>query len=190
MEASYAPMEEFLKGHLGPKAGNAGKPLPEPQDVVLYGFGRIGRLVARQLIAQSGSGDVLRLRAIVLRKKGANDLTKRADLLRRDSVHGSFNGAILVDPDKDQLICNGNRIQIIYANSPAEVDYSNYGIRDAIVVDNTGVWRDQKGLSQHTNCPGAEKVILTAPGRDNIPCLLYTSPSPRDLSTSRMPSSA
>ena len=27
-------------------------------------------------------------------------------------------------------------------------------------------------------------------GGDTAPCLLYTSPSPRDLSTSRMPSSA
>ena len=172
-DASYAPMKEFLEGKIGPEAGRTSKPLPEPQDIVLYGFGRIGRLVARLLIAQSGSGDILRLRAIVLRKKGGNDITKRANLLRRDSVHGSFNGTILVDPDKQQLLCNGNEIQVIYANSPADVDYSKYGINNAIVVDNTGVWRDEKGLSQHLNCPGAAKVILTAPGRDDIPNIVY-----------------
>ena len=32
-------------------------------------------------------------------------------------------------------------------------------------------------------------LFITTPDSDNY-CLLYTSPSPRDLSTSRMPSSA
>ena len=36
--------------------------------------------------------------------------------------------------------------------------------------------------------PEMETLIL--PAWDCLPCLLYTSPSPRDLSTSRMPSSA
>ena len=34
------------------------------------------------------------------------------------------------------------------------------------------------------------KVLILDINKPNISCLLYTSPSPRDLSTSRMPSSA
>ena len=65
----------------------------KPKDVVLYGFGRIGRLVARELMARTGKGSQLRLRAIVTR--GNSDeitLEKRASLLRNDSVHGDFSG--------------------------------------------------------------------------------------------------
>ncbi|MGI0116594.1 glyceraldehyde-3-phosphate dehydrogenase [Zooshikella sp. RANM57] len=139
------------------------------QDVVLYGFGRIGRLVARILIERAGSGDGLNLRAIVVRKGGAtNDLLKRASLLRRDSIHGSFGGTITIDETNNAIIVNGNFIQVIYANSPAEVDYAQYGINNAIVVDNTGIWRDQESLSQHFKCPGVSRVLLTAPGKGEL----------------------
>ncbi len=166
-------VDEFVRAELAGAEG-AGKPIPEPRDVVIYGFGRIGRLVARLLIEKAGSGDVLRLRAIVLRKgKADNDLVKRASLLRRDSVHGAFKGTIRVDEETSSLICNGNEIKVIYANSPQEVDYTAHGIHDAIVVDSTGVWRDEEGLSQHLQSPGASKVILTAPGKGDIKNIVY-----------------
>lgn len=169
-----ADITEFLQREIGDDIGNTRKPLPEPQDVVLYGFGRIGRLLARLLIEKTGGGDMLRLRAIVVRKgKSDDDLAKRASLLRRDSVHGAFDGTIRVLEDENILVCNGNPIQVIYANSPAEVDYTEYGINNAIIVDNTGVWRDEAGLGQHVECPGASKVILTAPGKGNIPNIVY-----------------
>ena len=41
----------------------------QPKDVVLYGFGRIGRLLARELMSKTGKGDQMRLRAIVTRDK-------------------------------------------------------------------------------------------------------------------------
>ncbi|WP_461517527.1 glyceraldehyde-3-phosphate dehydrogenase [Porticoccus sp.] len=164
----------FLQREVGDDIGSVRKPLPQPQDIVLYGFGRIGRLLARLLIEKTGSGDLLRLRAIVVRKgKIEDDLAKRASLLRRDSVHGAFDGTIRVLEDKNILVCNGNPIQVIYANSPAEVDYTEYGIDNAIIVDNTGVWRDEEGLGQHLKCPGAAKVILTAPGKGDIPNIVY-----------------
>ena len=167
-------LTEFLQNEVGDDIGVTRKPLPEPQDVVLYGFGRIGRLLARLLVEKTGSGDMLRLRAIVVRKGGSvNDLATRASLLRRDSVHGAFDGTIRVLEDENILVCNGNPIQVIYANSPAEVDYTQYGINNAIVVDNTGVWRDEAGLGQHLNCAGASKVILTAPGKGEIPNIVY-----------------
>ena len=173
-EGNGASVEEFLDREVGSHIGEMGKPLPEPQDIVLYGFGRIGRLVARLLIEKAGGGDFLRLRAIVVRKgKSEQDLAKRASLLRRDSVHGSFKGTIRVLEEESKLICNGNEIQVIYANSPEEVDYTEYGIKNAMVVDNTGVWRDEVGLGQHLKCPGVSKVILTAPGKGDIPNIVY-----------------
>lgn len=143
-------------------------PLAEPQDVVLFGFGRIGRLVARLLIEKTGGGTQLRLRAIVVRRSGANDLMKRAGLLRRDSVHGSFQGTIRVDEENECIIANGNVIRVVYAEGPDQVDYTALGISNAIVIDNTGAWSDEEGLSQHLRSKGAARVILTAPGKGNI----------------------
>ena len=166
-------IDGFVNDELANIIGSDIKPLPEPQDVVLYGFGRIGRLVARILIDKAGGGDVLRLRAIVIRKgKLDNDLEKRAALLRRDSVHGSFKGTIRVLSDSNTLVVNGNPIKVIYANSPEEIDYTEYGINNALIVDNTGVWKDNAGLSGHLR-PGAAKVLLTAPAGDDIPNIVY-----------------
>ncbi len=143
--------------------------LSAPQDVVLYGFGRIGRLLARILIEKSGSGEKLRLRAVVVRKGGAEDLEKRAALLRRDSVHGQFNGIITIDKEENAIIANGNLIRVIYADSPETADYTRYGIHNAILVDNTGKWRDREGLAKHLQAQGVSNVLLTAPGKGDIP---------------------
>jgi glyceraldehyde 3-phosphate dehydrogenase len=166
-------IDEFVADELSEIIGSDVKPLPKPQDVVLYGFGRIGRLVARILIDKAGGGDVMRLRAIVIRKgKLDNDLEKRAALLRRDSVHGSFKGTIRVLNESNTLVVNGNPIKVIYANSPEEIDYTEYGIDNALIVDNTGVWKDNAGLGGHLR-PGASKVLLTAPAGDDIPNIVY-----------------
>ncbi len=173
-QANGRAREAFLQDQVGEDIGSTRKPLPIPQDVVLYGFGRIGRLLARLLIAKTGGGDQLRLRAIVVRDgRSDDDLKKRASLLRRDSVHGPFKGTIRVIDEENKLVCNGNEIQVIYADAPEQVDYTKYNINNAIVVDNTGLWRTEEGLSRHLNCPGAEKVILTAPGKDSIPNVVY-----------------
>ncbi|MEY3908207.1 MAG: hypothetical protein RLZZ90_114 [Actinomycetota bacterium] len=142
-------------------------------DVVLYGFGRIGRLLARLLIAGEGSNDRLALRAIVVRQGSDNDLVKRASLLRRDSVHGKFNGVISIDKEANQIIANGTRIQIIYANDPATIDYESYGIHEALVIDNTGIWRDEDGLSQHLKSSGVSRVLLTAPGKGDLKNIVF-----------------
>ncbi|WP_405466955.1 glyceraldehyde-3-phosphate dehydrogenase [Streptomyces jietaisiensis] len=146
----------------------------EPRDVVLYGFGRIGRLVTRLLIEKSGSGNGLRLRAIVVRGGGrvGEDLVKRASLLRRDSVHGQFQGTITVDEANGTITANGNTIKVIHADDPSQVDYTAHGIKDAILIDNTGKWRDREGLSQHLR-PGIDKVVLTAPGKGDVPNIVH-----------------
>ncbi|MET4160567.1 glyceraldehyde 3-phosphate dehydrogenase [Marinobacterium sp. MBR-111] len=138
----------------------------ESTDVVLYGFGRIGRLLARLMLDRAGGGHSLRLRAIVVRKGNAdNDLEKRASLLRRDSVHGSFKGTIQIDEESNAIIANGNYIKVIFANGPDQVDYTQYGIKNALVIDNTGKWRDEAGLSLHLQSKGVARALLTAPGK-------------------------
>ncbi|GEA13018.1 glyceraldehyde-3-phosphate dehydrogenase [Alteromonas sp. KUL49] len=164
-------LNAFLTEKLDAVAGKADE--QAPQDVVLYGFGRIGRLLARLLIERQGQNNKLRLRAIVVRGGRDGDLEKRASLLRRDSVHGPFNGSITVDHERNALKANGSFIQVIYANSPDEVDYTQYGIQNAIIVDNTGIWRDRDGLGLHLKAKGAAKAMLTAPGKGDIKNIVH-----------------
>ena len=142
----------------------------EPRDVVVYGFGRIGRLVTRLLVEKVAGGQNLVQRAVVLRppRDPVEDLSKRASLLRRDSIHGSFKGTIRVDEENHCLICNGNVIRFIYATDPADIDYTLYGIRDALVIDSTGVWRDAGGLGQHLKSKGTAKVLVTTSGKGDV----------------------
>ncbi|MGO4427780.1 glyceraldehyde 3-phosphate dehydrogenase NAD-binding domain-containing protein, partial [Streptomyces sp. MCAF7] len=143
------PVEKFTAEAVAGATGANKIECREPRDVVLYGFGRIGRLVARLLIEKAGSGNGLRLRAIVVRKGAGQDLVKRASLLRRDSIHGQFHGTITVDEANSTIVANGNEIKVIYSDDPTSVDYAAYGIKNAILIDNTGKWRDREGLSQH-----------------------------------------
>src|SRR6185295_12907713 len=167
-------VDDFVRLQVADLIGVNVKPIEKPRDIVLFGFGRIGRLMARLLIEKAGGGDTLRLRAIVVRKgKGDNDLMKRASLLQRDSVHGKFNGTIRVDEERQSLVCNGNEVKVIYGDQPDAIDYTQYGISDAIIVDNTGKWSDRDGLSKHLKCPGVAKVILTAPGKGDLKNIVF-----------------
>ena len=162
-------IEQYVSQELDYLIGSTHKPVDAPVDVVLYGFGRIGRLMARILIAKTDGGDSLRLRAVVVRRGNAeDDLLKRASLLRRDSVHGVFQGTIRVDEERQSFVANGNEVKVIYADAPEDIDYTAYGIDRCIVVDNTGAWRDREGLSRHLKAKGVTKVILTAPGKGDI----------------------
>lgn len=168
-EGESLSIEEYVRQELAPLEGSTDQPVDKPVDVVLYGFGRIGRLMARILIDKTDGGASLRLRAIVVRKgKAPNDIVKRASLLRRDSVHGAFEGTIRVDEERQSFVANGNEVKVIYADSPDSIDYTEYGINDALIIDNTGVWRDEAGLALHLKSKGAAKVILTAPGKGDM----------------------
>jgi glyceraldehyde 3-phosphate dehydrogenase len=145
----------------------------QPKDVVLYGFGRIGRLVARELMSKTGKGEQLRLRAIVTRDKNdAVSLEKRASLLRYDSIHGDFMGSVVANTANGALIINGTTVHIITANSPEEIDYTKYDIDHALVIDNTGAFTTQEALSRHLTSKGVTKVLLTAPGK-GVPNIVY-----------------
>jgi len=143
-----------------------------PVDVILYGFGRIGRLLARELIIQ-GNGKQLRVRAIVTRGNDDMQIFKRASLFRHDSVHGPFRGVAIENFDDKSIYINGHEVLMLAANSPDEIDYTEYGIKNAILIDNTGIYRDREGLGLHLKAKGVSKVLLTAPGKDDIPNIVF-----------------
>ena len=169
---SYNGISDFINDKLNDFLGEHSLKRTQPKDVVLYGFGRIGRLVARELIAQEGKGEQLRLRAIVSRGESELTLEKRASLLREDSVHGTFPGTVEADPSTMSLMVNGRRIQMISASKPEDIDYTTYGIDNALVIDNTGAFRDDEALSRHLKAKGVSKVLLTAPGK-GVPNIVH-----------------
>ena len=163
---------EFIDAELESVINKQSNRPSEPANIVLYGFGRIGRLVARVMTQTTGPGNYFKLRAIVIRKATDDDIFKRASLLTKDSVHGPFDGTVRVDEENSSLVINGNPVKVIYASGPDKVKYSDYGINDPVVIDNTGIWRDEEALSVHIKS-GASKVILTAPAKGDIKNIVY-----------------
>ena len=162
----------YINTELKDVIGKSSNRPDKPRDIVLYGFGRIGRLVTRMMIQMTGPGNYFRLRAMVIRKASDDDIYKRASLLSRDSVHGSFDGTVRVDEANSELVVNGNPIKVIYASKPTDVNYSDYGIESPIVIDNTGVWRDEDGLGEHLKS-GASHALLTAPAKGDIKNIVF-----------------
>ena len=163
---------EFIDAELESVINKKSNRPSEPTNIVLYGFGRIGRLVARMMTQTTGPGNYFKLRAIVIRKATDDDIFKRASLLTKDSVHGPFDGTVRVDEENSSLVINGNPVKVIYASGPDKVKYSDFGINDPVVIDNTGIWRDEEALSVHIKS-GASKVILTAPAKGGIKNIVY-----------------
>ena len=172
IKSDTSKIPDYLNVELESVINKKSKRPDNPESIVLYGFGRIGRLLARMMTQTTGPGNYYILRAIVIRKASEDDIYKRASLLSRDSVHGSFDGTVRVDEENSLLVVNGNPIKIIYANNPSEVSYKDYQINEPIVIDNTGVWRDESSLSKHLDS-GASKVILTAPAKGAIKNIVY-----------------
>ncbi len=141
----------------------------KPKDVILFGFGRIGRLCTRELIKQAGKGQQLRIRAVVVRSVDSKSLRKRASLLLQDSVHGRFSGSLEIDEKRKSIIVNGQHINFL--SSTEKIDFSKLGIKDALLIDSTGIYKDKTKLKLHLN-KYIKKVILTAPG-NSIPNIVY-----------------
>lgn len=166
----YITIEDFVQNKL--KDAKKTKPI-SPKNVVLYGFGRIGRLVARELMTLTGNGNQLRLRAIVTRGKITPEiLEKRASLLRNDSIHGDFAGTVKVDFNNQSLLINGTTVKFLSSESPETLDYTLHGIKDALVIDNSGAYRDKESLSRHLLSIGVNKVLVTAPAK-GIPNIVH-----------------
>lgn len=168
---NYSDPDDFVLEKLKDIAGKKAS-FVKPRDVVLFGFGRIGRLLVREFIIQ-GNGEQLRVRAVVTRSNDPEDIKKRAALFRHDSIHGPFRGVAVEDPENHSMHINGHEVLFLAAKNPEDIDYEQYGIHDAVMIDNTGVWRDRDGLSRHLKAKGISKVIVTAPGKGDIPNIVF-----------------
>lgn len=168
---NYSDIDAFVADKLAYLIGKE-PTFNKPVDVVLYGFGRIGRLVARELIIQ-GNGSQLRVRAIVARSNSGEALKKRASLFRHDSIHGPFRGVAIENLEDNTLFVNGHKIHMLEANNPEDLDYTEYGIENALLIDNTGIYRDKEELSRHLKAKGISKVLLTAPAKGDVPNIVY-----------------
>ena len=123
--------------------------------VGINGFGRIGRLVFREMQKRDGIEVV-----------GINDLTNAktlAHLLKYDSVHKKFDGE--VSAKDDSIVVNGKEIKIYAEKDPANLPWGELGVD--IVVEATGVFRKKEQISKHIEA-GAKKVVLTVPAKDEI----------------------
>ena len=146
-----------------------------PRDLVVFGMGRIGRVILR-LLAEQGATPYLRLRALAVRG-GKDGMERRNELLLRDSVHGRMlGGASLLDAGArlrfgadTSAVWQQEDVAVVDAPTPDGTDYSpaadGQGIEDALVIDTTGVWRDADGLGGHLQAKGVSGVILTVPGK-------------------------
>lgn len=167
----YADANAFIADKL--KDGIGQKPaFNEPRDVILFGFGRIGRLLLRELIIQ-GNGSQLRVRAVVTRNVTDEDIAKRASLIRHDSIHGPFRGNVIEDFENKCILVNGNVVKMMAGSTPEEIDYEAEGIKNALLIDNTGIFKDREGLGRHLKSKGVSQVILTAPAKGDIPNIVY-----------------
>ena len=102
-----------------------------------------------------------------------------------------FRGEEIVIENLESYDFSKAQITFFAAGSQIAKEWAPKAAKKTIVIDNSSYFRMQKNvplvvpevnaddLNNHNN-------IISNPNC----CLLYTSPSPRDLSTSRMPSSA
>jgi glyceraldehyde 3-phosphate dehydrogenase len=169
--ANYANEKSFLNVKLHHLIGKK-KKYDKPVDVVVYGFGRIGRLVARELIIQ-GNGTQLNVKAIVTRGNSPEEIKKRASLFRHDSIHGPFRGVAIEDVDNKILMINGHKVKMLAANNPDEIDYEAEGIHNALLIDSSGVWSKREDLAMHLKSKGVSKVMLTAPAKGDVPNIVF-----------------
>jgi len=169
--SQFPDPRSFLNHKLGHLIGRKVK-YDRPVDVVVYGFGRIGRLVARELIIQ-GNGTQLNVKAIVTRGNSPEEIKKRASLFRNDSIHGPFRGVAIEDVDNKILMINGHKVKMLAANNPEEIDYEAEGIHDALLIDSTGVWTKREDLARHLKSKGIRKVLLTAPAKGDVPNIVF-----------------
>jgi len=115
----YKDVVEFVRDKLKDGIGKE-PPFSKPRDIVLFGFGRIGRLVLRELIIQ-GNGTQLRVRAVVTRRNTPEDIRKRASLIRHDSIHGPFRGNVLEDVDNKSIFVNGHVVKMLAGSEPEDI---------------------------------------------------------------------
>lgn len=131
--------------------------------IAINGFGRIGRLVFRQIF-ELGLEKKLTVVAI-------NDLTKPeilAHLLKYDSAQGIFKGE--VKSTADSIIVNGKKIKIYAERDPKNLPWKKEKID--VVVESTGFFTSKDKAKAHIDA-GAKKVAISAPAGNDVKTIVY-----------------
>jgi len=123
--------------------------------VGINGFGRIGRLTLRTILARhAGAIDVV----------AVNDLTDsktNAHLFKWDSTYGPFEGE--VSTDANDVIVNGKKIRVFAERNPADIRWDSEDVD--IVIESTGLFTNATKAVAHRE-HGVKKVIISAPAKE------------------------
>jgi glyceraldehyde 3-phosphate dehydrogenase len=120
--------------------------------VAINGFGRIGRLVLRSIF-EYGRRDI---EVVAINDLGP--IETNAHLLRYDSTHGRFPGAVKVEGDT--LDAGLGPIKCTAIRDPAELPHKELGVD--IALECTGIFTSKDKASAHLKA-GAKRVLISAP---------------------------
>ncbi|MFA5386141.1 MAG: type I glyceraldehyde-3-phosphate dehydrogenase [Candidatus Paceibacterota bacterium] len=125
--------------------------------IAINGFGRIGRLLFRQIC------DDERLEIVAINDLG--DLANLAYLLKYDTVYRGFPGEIKTAQKggKNYLVVDDKEILVLQEKDPTKLPWKELGVD--IVVEATGVFESFEKAKVHLDA-GAKRVVLTAPAKD------------------------
>jgi glyceraldehyde 3-phosphate dehydrogenase len=126
--------------------------------VGINGYGRIGRNVLRALY-EGKLKDQISIVAI----NDLGDANTNAHLTRFDTVHGRFHGDVNVDGDS--MVVNGDRIRVVAQRDPSKLPWGELGVE--FVLECTGLFTSKAKASAHLTA-GAKKVVISAPGGDDV----------------------
>ena len=128
--------------------------------VAINGFGRIGRLVYRQIYNMKGI-DVVAI----------NDLTSPAvlaHLLKYDSAQGRFGQE--VKSTENSIVVNGDEVKIYSQKDPAQIPWGSHNVD--VVLECTGFFTDKAKAEAHITA-GAKKVVISAPATGDLKTVVY-----------------
>ncbi|MBI5421374.1 MAG: type I glyceraldehyde-3-phosphate dehydrogenase [Parcubacteria group bacterium] len=120
-------------------------------NVAINGFGRIGRLLFRQL---HGKANVIAINDL-------GDVENLAYLLKFDTVYGRYDKNVeVVDGN---LVVDGVVIKVLQIKDPMQLPWKDMGID--VAVESTGVFESFEKAKVHLDA-GAKRVVITAPAKD------------------------
>jgi glyceraldehyde 3-phosphate dehydrogenase len=128
--------------------------------VAINGFGRIGRLVFRQIYNMEGIEVV-----------AINDLTSPAvlaHLLKYDSAQGRFNEN--VTHTENAILVNGHEVKIYAQKDPAQIPWGQHGVD--VVIESTGFFTDKAKAEAHLTA-GAKRVVISAPATGDLKTVVF-----------------
>ena len=128
--------------------------------VAINGFGRIGRLVFRQIYNMQGI-DVVAI----------NDLTSPAvlaHLLKYDSAQGRFSQT--VTHTDNSIVVDGHEVKIYAQKDPAQIPWGSHGVD--VVIESTGFFTDAEKAKAHITA-GAKRVVISAPATGDLKTVVF-----------------